>query len=221
MATWFQRQLLGSGRLPLFLIVLGLSMAVQSAETDEETLDSGLLPEYEQEPIKIADIDSENFEIGAFGGVLSIEDFESSAVVGGSLRYHVTEAFFAEARFGTATAGETSFERLSGNVQLLPEDERDVTFYDLSLGLNLFPGEAFFFRRAVNSGFYVVGGVGATSFAGNDELTINVGGGYQVIINDFMTIGFHIRDHMFESEVTGENKLTHNFEVSTGLSIFF
>ena len=219
MASWIQRQLLI--RSSIVLMGMGFAASIQAAETDEDVLDSSLLPEYEVEPIKVADIDSENFEIGAFGGVLSIEDFESSAVVGGSLRYHVTEAFFAEARFGTATAGETSFERLSGNVQLLPEDERDVTFYDLSLGINLFPGEAFFFRRAVNSGFYVVGGVGATSFAGNDELTVNVGGGYQIIVNDFMTIGFHLRDHMFESEVTGESKLTHNFEVSTGLSIFF
>ncbi len=172
--------------------------------------------------VKRADIDTENFEFGLDSGLMSIEDFETNSTVSAYLNYHVTEDFFLQARGGTSTAGESSFERLSGAAQLLDEDQRDLAFYDLSIGWNLFPGESFLLDRwAVRSSFFVVGGVGATDFAGNEAFTVNAGMGYRMIANDFMTFSVQIRDRVFETELTGTPKNTHNLEFTAGLSFFF
>lgn len=217
-----------STRLLLSALVISIASVPAYAadvEIDDELGDYeevGLIPEVDRREVKIADIDTENFEIGIAGGLLSVEDFETNPLVVGSLTYHVTEDFFVEARAGQTEVGETSFDKLSGGASLLPIDDRNLQFYDLSLGINLFPGEAFILNRwAVNSGFYLVGGVGSTKFAGNDEFTINGGVGYRVLVNDFLSLNFHVRDHIFETEITGDKKTTHNFELSAGLSIFF
>jgi hypothetical protein len=54
--------------------------------------------EVQRREIKEPEIDSEDFEIGAFAGVMSIEDFGSGAVYGVRLAYHVTAGFFVEER---------------------------------------------------------------------------------------------------------------------------
>ncbi len=209
----------------LFISTAAVPAYAADVEIDDELGDYeevGLIPEVDRREVKIADIDTENFEIGIAGGLLSVEDFETNPLVVGSLTYHVTEDFFVEARAGQTEVGETSFDKLSGGASLLPSDDRNLQFYDLSLGINLFPGEAFILNRwAVNSGFYLVGGVGSTKFAGNDEFTVSGGVGYRVLVNDFLSLNFHVRDHVFETEITGDKKTTHNFELSAGLSIFF
>ena len=179
-------------------------------------------PEVARREIVEPDIDEEDFEVGAYVGFLSIEDFGTSPVYGARLAYHVSEDFFLEAAVGTSTADETSYELLSGNVQLLTDDERDFNYYNLSLGVNLLPGEAFLFNRyAYNSQFYLIAGVGTTRFAGNDEFTVNVGAGYRLLFNDWLALHLDARDHMFESDLLGETKTTHNIEVHGGLTIFF
>ena len=67
----------------------------------------------------------------------------------------MTEDFFFEANFGRSTAGETSFETLGGNVELLTRRERRFTYYNLSLGYNFLPGEVYIGRNlAMNSALY-------------------------------------------------------------------
>ena len=74
-------------------------------------------PEVERREIKEAKIDREDFEIGVFAGLMSIEDFGTDGVFGLRLAYHVTEGFFVEASAGQSEAGLTSFERLSGGLR--------------------------------------------------------------------------------------------------------
>src|SRR5262245_44635445 len=62
-------------------------------------------PEVERRSIKRARIDTEDFEVGAYVGILSIEDFESNFVYGGRFAYHLTEDFFIEATIGQSRAG--------------------------------------------------------------------------------------------------------------------
>jgi outer membrane beta-barrel protein len=179
-------------------------------------------PEIARRDIVEPEIDEEDFEVGAYAGFLSVEDFGTSPVYGVRLAYHVTEDLFLEAAVGTSTADKTSYELLSGNVQLLTDSERDYTYYNLSVGYNVLPGEVFFGRSyAFNSQFYLIGGVGNTRFAGNDEFTVNVGAGYRLLLNDWLTLHLDARDHMFESDLLGEAKTTHNFELHGGLTFFF
>lgn len=211
-------------RFLLLVVMLLLSMPLLAEDTIGGSLRSEpvVQPEIARREIVEPDIDEEDFEIGAYAGFLSIEDFGTSPVYGFRLAYHATEDIFLEATVGNSTADKTSYELLSGNVQLLSEDQRDFTYYDISVGYNVLPGEAFFFGRwAYNSHFYLVAGVGTTRFAGNDELTINLGAGYRLLITDWLALHLDARDHMFESDLFGALKTTHNIEVHGGLTVFF
>jgi len=179
-------------------------------------------PQVERTKVTVPRIRSSNFEIGAHYGVMSIEDFGSHPAYGLDLAYHVTEDLFVRAEIGRATGGLTSFETLSGNIRLLTEGERKFTYYDLGLGYNFLPGEAFFGRsRAMTSSFYVIGGAGATQFAGDKKFTVTVGGGYQVLPLDWLAVHVGFEDHMFQSDLLGANKLTNNLEAGFGVTAFF
>ena len=82
-------------------------------------------PQVERREIKEPAIDREDFEIGAFAGLMSIEDFGSDTVYGVKLAYHVTEGFFVEAAVGQSEAGLTSFEVLSGGALLFEDFSPD------------------------------------------------------------------------------------------------
>lgn len=179
-------------------------------------------PQVERQQVVVPRIRSSNIELGAHYGVMSIEDFGSHPAYGFDLAYHMTEDLFIRAEAGRATGGLTSFETLSGGLRLLTEGERKFTYYDLGLGYNFFPGEAFFGRsRAMTSSFYVVGGAGATQFAGDKKFTVTVGAGYQMLPRDWMAIRVGFEDHMFNSDLLGSDKLTNNLEAGLGLSVYF
>lgn len=180
-------------------------------------------PQVERRDVAPPDIDTEDFEVGASFGFMSIEDFGSNSAWGLRLAYHVSEGLFAEATYGQTDAGKTSYENLSGSqAPLLSNDDREYSWYDLSLGWNLLPGEVFIGRNhAFNSALYVVIGAGNTSFAGDDFFTFVYGAGYRVLATDSIALHFDVRDHMFDIDITGEDKTTHNIEFNLGATWFF
>lgn len=209
-----------------FLVALWLALAPAAAGAADDVkaleLEPLVVREPERREIEVEQIDSENFEVGAFGGVMSIEDFGSDVVYGMRAAYDITEDFFVEATYGMTELGETSFERLSGDVQILNDDEREFSFYDVSFGYNIFPGEAFVGSRwAFRGGLFLIAGAGSSDFAGNDEFTLNVGAGYRLAATDWLALRIDVRDHMFETDLLGSEELTHNLELSGGLTIFF
>ena len=179
-------------------------------------------PEVERRDISIADIDTENFEVGGFIGLISVEDFGVSTVVGVRLAYHMTENFFAELSAGRADTEETSFERLSGAAQLLTDEDRELTYYNVSFGYNVLPGESFFGEgRALNTSFYAIGGVGKTKFAGDNRFTLNFGLGLRLMPRDWLAVHADIRDHIFDIDLLGQTKTSHNLEAHVGVTFFF
>ncbi|MCB4434840.1 outer membrane beta-barrel domain-containing protein [Alteromonas sp. McT4-15] len=178
-------------------------------------------PNLERRDIREADIDSENVEIGVFAGQVSIEDFSSSSIVGVSLGYHITENIFVEATYAQADAGETSFEILSGGAPFLTEEEREYRYYDLSVGYN-FNGELFVTQNTVfNTDFFVTVGGGSTDFGGESQFTLSLGAGYRVLITDYFALRLDVRDRIFNSEIIGEEKDTHNIQYTLGATYFF
>ena len=206
-------------RIFLSLWMLAIAPQLHAADSQPEQV---VRPEIERRDITEADIDTENFEVGAFFGVMSVEDFGTNPVYGLRAAYHVTEYIFVEGNYGHTDTSETSFERLSGSAQLLDDNDRKLDYYNISFGLNLLPGESFLGSElAFTSDFYLVGGVGSTSFAGEDQLTWNFGFGYKVLANDWLAVRLDARDHIFDVDLLGESQTTHNLEFTAGLSIFF
>lgn len=209
----------------IFLIIAGfvtfLSLGVASVWAQE----SGAAPEVidpavERRDIDVAAIDTEDFEITGFIGLMSVEDFETNLVYGARLGYHISESFFAELSYGVTEVGTSSFEKLGGGAVLL--SDRNLGYYDLSLGYNLFPGEVFFgSKRALNSVVYLIGGLGTTDFAEDSHFTINFGFGVKVLPTDYLTVSLDVRDYMFDIDISGEEKTTHNLQGTLSFSFFF
>ena len=206
-------------------VVLTAGFGVQNANAataDDLELEPLIVREPERREVKIERLDSENFELGAFGGVLSVEDFGSDVVYGVRAAYHITEDFFVEAAYASSTLGQTSFERLSGGAQLLTDDERDFSYYNMSVGINVLPGEAFITDRwAFKGGLYLIAGIGSSEFGGDDRFTVNGGLGYRLAATDWLAFRVDVRDHVFKSDLLGESETKHNFELTAGLTVFF
>jgi outer membrane beta-barrel protein len=189
-----------------------------SAEGPGQVID----PQVERREIKEPAIDREDFEIGAYAGVLGIEDFGSNVVYGVRLAYHITEGFFMEATVGQSEGGLTSFEILSGGARLITDSERTMTYYNLNVGYNILPGEVFIGEgRAYNTNLYLIAGLGSTTFAGDDRFTVNFGAGYRFLLTDSVALHLDFRDHLYDIDLLGEEKTAHNLEGHLGFTVFF
>lgn len=202
-------------------LVLMSSNSVWAAETLKTQEPPVIQPKVKRSEFNEARIDKENFEIGFYAGLMSIEDFGTNAVYGLRLAYHVNENIFIEAAYGTTKAGRTSFERLN-NVNLITDAQRKLTYYNVSFGYNLFTGEVFFGRStAFNSALYIIAGGGSTEFAGDNRFTMNYGLGYRFLAADWLALHLDMRDHVFDIDLLGQPKTTNNLEFHLGATIFF
>ncbi len=227
MASWFRLFLLKNIIRSIIFSCVFLSTA-NSFAAEEKTAplkieaEQLIQPEVVRRDVKLDKIDTEDFEATIFAGLLSVEDFGTNAVAGVRFAYHINEDIFIEASLAQSTAGQTSFERLSGGTPLLTSDQRQITYYDISFGYNLLPGESFLTRKtSFNSAIYIVAGVGNTTFAGSDKLTINIGGGFRLLATDWLALHIDVRDHIFNIDILAEDKTAHNLEVTFGVSAFF
>jgi outer membrane beta-barrel protein len=212
-------------RIRSLLLILGLAAlhpSVNAAEAEEQELKPVIQPEVTRVEFHEARIDTEDFEITGFIGLLSIEDFGTNPVYGAKFGYHVSEELFVEATIGQSEAGQTSYETIVPGASLLSNDERTFSYYNVSVGFNLLPGEVFPTRNVTyNSDLYLVAGVGNTRFAGADRFTLNFGLGYRFYATDYLAIKTDFQDLIYNIDVTGENKTTHNLQFTLGLAYFF
>lgn len=211
MATGLQR---------LFLTGLGLWAGLAGADDGE--LGDIVGPDDQRRQISERKLDTENFELGVFYGLLSVEDFGSNPVVGASLAYHITEDFFLQANLARSRTRETSYELLSGAVELLTDAQRDYEYYNLSLGYNLLPGQIYLGRNwTFNTSAYLIGGVGNTDFAAQEYFTYNLGAGFKLYATDWIALDLGMRVHIFEHELFGRDTRMNNLEARLGVSFFF
>lgn len=207
-------------RIHVFLTLLTGATLFSPCHAQQAT-EPLIAPQVPRQALVDAKVDSNDIELGVFGGQVGIEDFGSSAVVGLTLAYHISDHIYTEASVGQATAGLSSFEVLSGGSPLLTDDEREYRYYDLSVGYNI-NGELFLSDSlAFNTDLYFAVGGGNTDFAGNSQFTAVINGGYRVLINDFFSVRLDVRDRIFRTEVTGQDKTTHNIQYSLGMTLFF
>lgn len=222
MASWFQQLFL---ILPLLVWLPAVQAATENSNDGTVVINPIQIiePDVQLRKSGQAKIDDEVFEAGLFAGFISIEDFGTQPVYGVKASFHATEDFFLQANYGSSKAGKTSYETINGGgVSILTDSQREYRYYDLLVGYNLFPGEAFITRNlTLNTAFYLVAGAGNTEFAGDQQFTLVFGSGYRVIVSDWLTWNLDYRDHMFETELLGTKKMTHNIEFTTGLTVFF
>jgi outer membrane beta-barrel protein len=179
-------------------------------------------PQVTRREVKTPKIKAKDFEVGAYFGALSIEDFGTNPVYGARAAYHVTEDFFLEGFLARSKAGQSSLENVFPDITVLSNSGRHFTYYDLDVGYNVLPGEVFLGRgRAFNSALYVTFGMGDVKFADQDQFALNFGLGYRVLITDWLAMHVDVRDHVFESSLFGVDKNVNNVEATLSLTTFF
>ena len=201
-----------------------LMPAAAAAEAPDGWLDSKPIDPIEvpRRAVKLDNIETQDFELGVYAGVLSVEDFGVDSVKGVTGAYHVTEDLFLEGVYFRSTLGRTSFERLSGSVDLLTQKQRALSHYGINLGFDILPGESYIGPwAAVNSAIYLVGGVGATDFGGDNRFTVTLGVGYRMLATNWFSLQLDVRDHIFQSDLLGAQNSTNNLEIRSGFTIYF
>jgi outer membrane beta-barrel protein len=179
-------------------------------------------PQVNRREVKTPKIKAKDFEIGGYYGALSIQDFGTNAVYGVRAAYHVSEDIFLEGFLGRSTAGTTSLEDVFPDITVVSESGRHFTYYDLDLGYNVLPGEIFLGRgRAFNSALYVTVGMGDVKFADKDQFALNFGVGERLLVTDWLAMHLDVRDHIFETDLTGRTKNVDNIEATLGLTAFY
>ena len=175
--------------------------------------------------LKEADIDDENFEVGAFIGFMSVEHFGTQEVYGVRGAWHVNEDLFFEANYGMASVGKTPAEYAAGDFNLFTDEDRDFTYYNLSLGFNVLPGEVFMTSNwAFNSSIYVLAGGGTVDFLGEKEFALNVGMGLRVVVTDSVAMHMTFQDIMtdkLKQLSDGSDGSAHNMQYTASLTYFF
>jgi len=205
------------------LAALLLSVTTAWAQTGErrEAPAPVIEPQVDRRTIKIPAIDSDDLEIGYYTGVLSVEDFGSETVSGWRLAYHLTEDLFLEGALGDSTVTDEQFRTLlpSG---IFVEPVEELRYWVVSVGLHFLPGEVFVGKKyAFGSGVYMVAGIGNVEFADVSSTIFSAGLGVRMLPLDWVSLRVEMRDHIFDQDILGRNKQTHNFELTFGLSAYF
>jgi outer membrane beta-barrel protein len=177
-------------------------------------------PDIARRTVKVPKIRAENFEVGAYTGILSVQDLQSDLTYGVRAAYHLSEDFFLEGEYGRSTVSDKV--RRDIGQPFFPKEVMDLENYGINLGCNLLPGEVFVgTRHAMTSTAYLIAGAGNTSFDNEDFLTYNAGFGIKVLPIDRLSLRLEGRDRIWESDLLGSRKLTHNFEATLGVAAYF
>ena len=180
-----------------------------------------IVPEVERRDLRLPRFPSRDFELGAFVGTYATENFGASPVYGLRVSYHLTEDWFAEGTFGSTQVSDASFRQILPGGIFGSEKER-LSYYSLSAGINLLPGEVFLgSRQARATAIYLLGGVGSTDFAGQKRQTFHLGFGWRILLGDRGTLRVDLRDHVFSLDLLGRNQSTQNLEASVGFGWLF
>ena len=203
------------------LAALALPAWCQPTAATPPQAEQVIVPQVDRRDVKPPKYPSKDFSVTAFGGVYAVENFGTAGVGGLRLGYQITEDFFAEAAYGRTKISDEAY-RVGRPGGILNQPSAPMTYYNVSVGYNLLPGEVFFGRNlAKATQGYIVAGAGSTSFAGQRWQTVNVGFGLRLLLKDWFAVQADVRDHIFSNDLLGKRKSTHNPEITTGLTVFF
>jgi outer membrane beta-barrel protein len=202
-------------------LLLTTLMAPLWAGAQQSTAQQVIEPKVDRRDVRLPRIPSNDIEIGAFVGTYGTQNFGSSAVAGIRIGYHVTEDVFVEGTYGATRVTDQDF-RLILPGGIFPSEKQTLSYYNVSAGYNVLPGEVFIgSNTAKATAVYLIGGIGSTRFLEQRRQTVNVGLGLRLFMRDWAALQVDMRDHIFSLDILGRRRSTQNLELSTGLTFFF
>jgi outer membrane beta-barrel protein len=211
-------------RLPLILLaaLLAAPAFAQTTAAPQPANEQVIVPEVQRRDVRIPKFPSKDFEVGLLVGTYATQSFGTSAVGGLRLGYHLSEDFFVETVFAQTKVDDKTFEEIFPGSGPLADTDKKLSYYNISAGYNVFPGEIFLGGKlAKASSIYLIGGVGSTKFANQRKQTFNVGFGFRVLFSDRWAVRVDVRDHIFSYDLLGVRQNTQNLELTTGFAYYF
>jgi outer membrane beta-barrel protein len=206
----------------LSLLVVLASMPAFAQQTQRPANEQVVVPQVERRDLKMPRYPSKDIEVGIFGGVYSTENFGASGVYGLRLGYHITEDFFVQLNLAQTKVSDENFRQLLPGGGIFPQPEEKLTYYNLTAGWNVLPGEIFIgSNRAKATSLYLLAGIGSTKLAERRNSTLNFGLGFRALVADRAAVHVELRDHVFTIDLLGPRESTHNLELTAGFSWFF
>jgi len=191
------------------------------APSAASTAEQVIVPQVERRDVKRPKYPSNDFAIGLYAGTYATQNFGASTVSGLRVAYHVTEDIFVDATLGRTKVSDENFRQVLPGGIFVNRTER-LSYYAVSAGYNVLPGEVFFGRNyAKATQGYILAGVGSTDFAGQKRQTFHAGFGLRLIVADWFSLQADVRDHIFTLDLLGRRQSTQNLEVTAGLTVFF
>ena len=208
--------------LTLALAAPAFAQTSPSTQAPRPSNEQVVVPQVERRDVKLPKFPSKDFEVGLFGGVYSTENFGASGIAGLRVGYHITEDFFVQGNLAQTKVSDEAFRQLLPGGGIFPNPKETLSYYNLSAGWNLLPGEGFIgANRAKATALYVLAGVGSTKLVERRRQTINFGIGLRMLLADRWGVQVELRDHMFSTDLLGPKQSTHNVELTGGLGWYF
>jgi outer membrane beta-barrel protein len=203
-------------------VALAASAALSApAFAAEAGADQAVVPQVDRRDVKLPRFPNSDFELGAYGGVYSTQNFGSSAAGGVRLGYHITEDFFVEGAVGATKVSDEAFRRILPGGIFTGNTEK-LVYSNLNVGMNVLPGEVFLGGSyAMPSQVFVLAGGGTTRFNGQRMQTIDFGVGVKVYVKDWFAVRVDMRDNIYTLDLLGKRDRTQNVELNAGLSFLF
>jgi outer membrane beta-barrel protein len=203
-------------------LVLLCASAFAQTQTQRPANEQVVVPQVERRDVKLPRYPSKDIEVGVFGGMYSTENFGASGVYGLRLGYHITEDFFVQVNLAQTKVSDENFRQLLPGGGIFPQPEEKLTYYNVTAGWNVLPGEIFIGgNRAKATSLYLLAGIGSTKLAERRNSTLNFGVGFRALLADRAAAHIELRDHVFSIDLLGPRESTHNLELTAGFSWFF
>jgi outer membrane beta-barrel protein len=213
--------LLAVGSIPSPTLAQATPTPAPSSVSAPPANEQVVVPQVDRRDVRVPRFPSRDWEFGVFGGTFATQNFGSSAVGGLRLGYHITEDVFVEAALARTRVSDESFRQILPGGVFVNQTE-NLTYYNLSAGYNLLPGEAFVGRTiAKPTQVYVIGGVGSTRFVNQRRQTFNFGLGVRLYFNDRFSVRVDMRNHLFPLDLLGKRQNTQNLELTAGATVVF
>ncbi len=205
----------------LTLATTALPAAAQTAAPAAPVAEQVIVPQVDRRDVKRPRYPSNDFAVGLYAGTYATQNFGAAAVSGLRVAYHVTEDVFVDATFGRSKVSDENFRQVLPGGIFVNRTET-LSYYAISAGYNVLPGEVFFGRNlAKATQGYILAGVGSTDFAGQKLQTFHAGFGLRLVLKDWFSVQADVRDHVFSLDLLGKRQNTQNLEVTLGLTFFF
>jgi len=163
-------------------------------------------------------IDQDNRQIGLYSGLYSADYIDTALVYGVYFSQNINDRLqltlnWAQTDLSTAALNDPASLETPANSSL--------SYLIAQTEYNLFQAELQTGKYQQMASFYVSGGFGVTKFEQQNNVTMVLGSGVNIDINDWLSLNTALRTHILEDDRLGSPQTSYNIEITSGFNFVF